>query len=176
MIINNFNPTKYNGKDFNEAVELSKGLEMRIVKAFLTHGFVARGNDDENRFLLPSEQLVRGLDVFCFRDGFSFFVDAKDYSRLKYYSATGIPVYLNERYKAIQKASGMKIMIFFQDHDSKTDDPVGEPYGGFMDNFIKFEKQDIPNKDGKEQIIWRCDNMKEINYFISNCLFPELFE
>ena len=182
VITNNYRPSKYDGKTFEEALNLAKGLERSILTAFLKNGFVARGDDDLNPFLLPMKQSVRGLDVFCFKNGFSFFADAKDYSRLLFHPATGIPINLYERYKAIQENSGIKIMIFFQDHCLKTDEPIGEPYGGFMDNFIKYKRQDIKHKcktkEGKvyftAQVIWRCESMFEIGEFLRFNFWEEL--
>lgn len=179
---NNYRPSKYDGKTFEEALALAKGLERKILEYFLKYGFIARWNDDLNPFLFPSKQSVRGLDVFCFKNGSSFFIDAKDYPRLKYHPATGIPLYLYKRYKRIQEESGIKTMIFFQDYDLREKDkPAGNPYGGFMDNFKKYKKQDIKhrgtNKKGEvfwcDQIIWRCDGMMEIESFLKYDFWSE---
>jgi hypothetical protein len=164
-MVNNYFKSKYEGMSFKDALEISDILVKKISRFLVNKGYIVRASDDTNPFVFSDNSMVRGLDIFCGKNGISYFIDAKDYPRLKFHNATGIPSNLYDRYMTIQKQFGIKTMIFFQDDENT------EPYGGIMNNFRLYRKQDIPHKctrkDGTsyftKQIIWDIDSLKPLS-------------
>jgi len=176
--MNNYYNTKYDScNDFDEMLGMSQDLVIKIKEYLLLKDFMVRSFDDSMPFNFYSGEQIRGLDIFAAKNGKSYFIDAKDYARLLFYDATGIPIYLYKRYKYIQDITGIKTIIFFIDNSEYENEKTSKnlkidskfktgnifiPYGGEMDSFIKHKKQNIPNQKGYPQIIWECDSMKKI--------------
>ena len=184
--INRYFPSKYDEKDFNEKLKLSQSFVNEILNNLLNWGYIARPFDDKNPWHLPTGIEVRGLDICSGKKGHSFFIDAKDFSQCIWYRATGIPIYLYERYCKLEAELGMSVYLFFRDNKNweiavsreqnrKVESSFKKgslflPYGGRMGDFQKFWKKDIPHKhlckDGRiiwlEQIIWDLRSLKTL--------------
>ncbi len=171
---NQYYQTKYDNKTFEEMLKLSQEFIYEIARTMLGFGYIVRPLDDKHPFIFPDNIDVRGLDVFAAKNGKPFFIDGKDYARLNYHIATGIPIKILDRYKIIQKETGIRACILFRDNkESEHSDPNYEsifkkgnyfiPYGNFLDDFSLYRKQGIPNKKGKTQVIWKYNDMKTIS-------------
>lgn len=191
---NQYIESKYNEKEFIKMIEISDIFVKNIVKYLLQEGYIVRMSDDKNPFYFPNGELIRGLDIFCAKDAKPIFIDAKDWPKLIYHDATGIPIKLYKRYKNIQDSFGIKAMIFFIDNlefennkikPQKSKFKKGNefiPYGGFMDDFILYWKQDIPHKSESKigeiyyepQIIWIYSKMKSIEEIFSQLSTTEV--
>lgn len=185
---NRFMESKYDGKDFFERLNISNKLVEKISRYLIINGFIVRMSDDEKPFLFPDGAEIRGLDIFCAKDGTPIFIDAKDWPKLIYHDATGIPIRIYERYKTIQDKFGIKVMIFFVDNEKFENNETKPqqsmfkkgskfiPYGGFMDDFELYYRQDIPHvsvtKAGErykeKQMIWIYSKMKPITEIFAN--------
>lgn len=174
--------SKYENKSFSEALDLSQELVKTITSYFTNAGFITRPFDDKNPFIFPGGSDIRGLDIFCGKNGASYYIDAKDYPRLLFHPATGITRYVYNRYKYIQQETGIKVIVFFIDNEeferknknrqkSKfKKENLFLPYGDFLDNFIPYYRQNIPNSKGQTQVLWCYEEMKDIETIIKNLI------
>ena len=173
---------KYRNTQFDERLDKSQELVDDIAEILLAHGCIVRKYHDSEPFIYPDGLEIRGLDVLAAHNGKSIFIDAKDFGKMKFHNATGLPVYLVKRYREIKKTTGMDCYLFFKDNpeveeviSSGHKDFLGfyYPYGGEIDSFKLYHRQDIKshfrNKYGERlpQEIWDIDSMESIYECIS---------
>jgi hypothetical protein len=179
--MNNYYASLYDSaEDFNEMLRRSQASTKNTRKIMSEHGFHTEPADEIEIQRAGTIIKVRGLDTHAFGKGMSFHSDDKDWARLAFYLATGMPLRRFLLYMWFQSESGSRTSVFFRDNTNwerdtlkKSDFKQGGlflPYGGWMDSMELFHKQDIPcrfDRRDPRQIIWKYRPMLSLPDFLS---------